>query len=206
MRWDTFLQRSERGSVAGTGGSPQPYARVVVQIALLGPLEVELSGRRVKVPSGKPSELLVRLALDAGELVRADRLIDELWAAGAMSTRRNTLQSKVAMLRRALGEPGLIVSSDGGYALAVEPSEVDALAAMDQVAAASRLLDAGDDRAAAELSASTLELFRGEVLQAAGDGDWVDPYRARLERDPGEASRDLVLGAAAARRRRQRDR
>ena len=77
----------------------------MVQIALLGPLEVELSGRRVKVPSGKPSELLVRLALDAGEVVRADRLIDELWAAGALSTRRNTLQSKVAMLRRALGDP-----------------------------------------------------------------------------------------------------
>jgi predicted ATPase/DNA-binding SARP family transcriptional activator len=153
---------------------------VVVQIALLGPLEVELSGRRVKVPSGKPSELLVRLALDAGEVVRADRLIDELWAAGALSTRRNTLQSKVAMLRRALGEPDLIVNSDGGYALAVEPSEVDALAAMDQVATASRMLDAGDDRAAAELSASTLQLFRGEVLQAAGDGDWVDSYKARL--------------------------
>ncbi|HWI00697.1 MAG TPA: BTAD domain-containing putative transcriptional regulator, partial [Propionibacteriaceae bacterium] len=153
----------------------------MVQIALLGPLEVELSGRRVKVPSGKPSELLVRLALDAGEIVRADRLIDELWAADALSTRRNTLQSKVAMLRRALGEPDLIVNSDGGYALVVEPSEVDALAAMARVAAASRLLDAGDDRAAAELSASTLGLFRGEVLQAAGDGDWVDPHKARLE-------------------------
>ena len=27
----------------------------------------------------------------------------------------------------------------------------------------------------------TLTLYRGEVLPAAGDGDWVDPHRARLE-------------------------
>ena len=43
------------------------------------------------------------------------------------------------------------------------------------------LLEAGDDRGAADLCASTLQLYRGDVLQAAGDGDWVDPHRARLE-------------------------
>ena len=32
--------------------------------------------------------------------------------------------------------------------------------------AAARLLDAGDDRGAAELSASALELYRGDVLPA----------------------------------------
>ena len=47
----------------------------------------------------------------------------------------------------------MIASRDGGYALAVEPSEVDALAALGQVATASRLLDAGDDRGAADLCA-----------------------------------------------------
>jgi predicted ATPase/DNA-binding SARP family transcriptional activator len=154
---------------------------VVLQIALLGPLEVRLSGRRVQVPSGKASELLVRLALDAGEIVRADRLIDDLWTAGAMSTRRNTLESKVAMLRRALGNSDLIVNRDRGYTLVVEPSEVDALAAMARVPAATRLLDAGDDRGAAELAAATLELYRGDVLQTAGVGAWVEPYKARLE-------------------------
>jgi DNA-binding SARP family transcriptional activator len=149
-----------------------------LQIALLGPLAVRRDGRRVHVPSGKASELLVRLALEAGEPVRADRLVDDLWAARAMSTRRNTLQSKVAMLRRGLGDPSALVNRDGGYALTVEPSQVDALAAIAQAAAASRLLDAGDDRGAAEVCASTLELYRGEVLQAAGDGDWVKTHKA----------------------------
>src|SRR5215211_2616518 len=158
-----------------------PYARAVLRISLLGALEVRRDGELLPVPRGKTSELLVRLALEAGVLVRADRLVDDLWAAGAVSTRRNTLQAKVAKLRRALGDPPVIASSDGGYAIAVEPSDVDALAALEQTVTVSRLLDAGDDLGAADLSASTLELYRGDVLEAAGDGDWVDPYRARLE-------------------------
>ena len=148
---------------------------------MLGPLEVIRDGQRVAVPGGKTSELVVRLALEAGAPVGADRLVDDLWAAGGRSTRRNTLQSKIAMLRRALGDPAAIVSRDGGYALAVEPPDVDAFAALAVVATAARLLAAGDDRRAADLCASTLKLYRGDVLQAAGDGEWVDPHRARLE-------------------------
>ncbi len=78
------------------------YARQVLTVAVLGPLEVSRDGRRVPVPSGKASELVVRLALEAGAPVPADRLVDDLWGAGGGSARRNTLQSKVAMLRRAL--------------------------------------------------------------------------------------------------------
>ena len=50
-----------------------------------------------------------------------------------------------------------------------------------QTVTAARLLDAGDDRGAADLCASTLALFHGDVLPAAGDGEWVTPHRVRLE-------------------------
>ena len=59
----------------------------------------------------------------------------------------------------------MIASGDGGYTLAVEPSEVDALAVLRDAATAADLLDAGDDRGAAELSASALERYRGDLLQ-----------------------------------------
>ena len=153
----------------------------MLQISLLGPLEVRRDGRLVAVPAGKATQLLARLALDAGVHVRADRLLDDLWAAGTASTRRNTLQAKVTLLRRALGDPPVIISGDGGYALDVEPAAVDALAVVGHAATASALLDAGDHHGAADLCASTLRLYRGEVLQAAGDGDWVAPHRTRLE-------------------------
>jgi predicted ATPase/DNA-binding SARP family transcriptional activator len=160
----------------------------VIQISVLGPIEVRSDGQVLPVPAGRTSELLVRLALEAGVLVSADRLVDDLWSADAGSTRRNTLQSKVAKLRRALGDPSAVASRDGGYTLAVAPSGVDALAVLDHAATASRLLDAMDDRGAAELCASTLKLYRGDVLPAAGNGEWVAPHRARLE----ETRRKLI--------------
>ncbi len=135
----------------------------------------------MRVPAGKTSELLVRLALEAGLMVRTDRLIDDLWASAAVNTRPNTLQSKIVKLRRGLGDPPVIASRDGGYQLDVGSSEVDALVVFDHAATASRLFDAGDDRAAANLCAATLKLYSGDVLQGAGDGDWVKPHKAQLE-------------------------
>jgi DNA-binding SARP family transcriptional activator len=152
----------------------------VWQIFVLGPLEVQRLGRPVPVPDGKASELLVRLALEPGAPVSAERLLDDLWG-GAVGARRNTLQSKVSRLRRALGNPDVIASRLGGYALAVESSDVDALIALANTVTASRFLDAGDDRGAVDLCTSTLKMYREEVLQAAGDGDWVARHRARLE-------------------------
>ena len=89
----------------------------------------------------------------------------------------------------------MIVSGDGGYTLAVDPSEVDALAVLRHAVTASRLLDAGDDRGAADLCASTLQMYRGEVLPGAGDGEWVTPHRARLD----EARMKLVETQFSAR-------
>src|SRR4051795_2886761 len=143
------------------------------------------------VPGGKTSELLVRLALEAGVFVRADRLVDDIWA-GAV-TNRNTLQAKVARLRRGLADPSAIVSGEGAYKLAVEPEEVDALRVLRDTAAAAQRFDAGDHRGAAELSATALERYRGEVLPSTGD--WAAPHRARLE----EARLKLVETRLSAR-------
>jgi predicted ATPase/DNA-binding SARP family transcriptional activator len=149
----------------------------VFQISVLGPVEVRRGDQPLSVPGGKTSEVLVHLALEPGVVVSADRLVDDLWA-GAV-TRRNTLQSKVARLRRALGDPSMIVSGDGGYRLAIEPEAVDAFCVLRDAATACRLLDAGDGRGAAEVSAAALKRYRGEVLRSTGD--WAAPHRARLE-------------------------
>ena len=141
----------------------------MLSVAVLGSLEVTRDGRPLKVPSGKTAELVVRLALVAGELVRADRLVEELWADEGAHARRNTLQSKITMLRRAVGDPPVITSHDGGYALAVDPSDVDALAALAAATTAAEMVESGDDVGAAGLCASTLRLYRGDVLPAAGD-------------------------------------
>ena len=147
------------------GSSRRSYASDVLQISVLGPIEVRRDGDALPVPAGKTSELLVRLALEAGVLVRTDRLVDDLWGGDAVNTRRNTLQSKIAKLRRALGDPPVIASGDGGYRLdrrAVRGRCARRVAATRPTA--SRLLDAGDDRGAADLCASALQMYRGDVL------------------------------------------
>src|SRR4029077_19936294 len=125
--------------------------------------------------------VLVRLAVDAGTPVRAERLIDDLWAEDAAKTGKNTLQSKVSQLRRALGIPGVIISGTAGYALDIEADRVDALRAVTLAATASARRRSGDPAAAAEVSGEALALFRGDVLIDAGDGPWLQPHRARME-------------------------
>ena len=150
-------------------------------VSVLGPLEAYRHEQPLHVPSGKASELLVRLALDAGDLVSAERLIEDLWAAEAPNTQRNTLQSKVAMLRRSLADPGSVKARQGGYVLDLERNQVDALLVLDQLAEATRLVEGPDDVGAARLAASAVQLFHGPILPHAGDGPWVAAHRSRLD-------------------------
>ena len=147
-------------------------------VAVLGPLEVHRDTDRVAIPAGKAAEVLIRLALEPGTPVRAERIIDDLWPAGA---EKNTLQSKVSQLRRALGGTSVLVASHGGYRLAVDPGSVDATQVGRLTATAAEHRRAGDLAGSLAVCTQGLELFRGDVLADAGDGEWVRPHRARLE-------------------------
>ena len=167
----------------------------MLTVGVLGPLEVRRDGRPLSVPSGRTTEVLVRLALDAGQRVSAERLIDDLWGAAAAGTGRNTLQSKVSQLRRALGEPALVSGGHGGYTLELDAGRVDALQVVSLAAAASSAQRSGDPASAVEAATEGLGLFRGEVLVDAGDGEWLHPHRARLD----EVRLGLLEDQAAAR-------
>jgi predicted ATPase/DNA-binding SARP family transcriptional activator len=172
----------------------------VLTVAVLGRVEVVRDGSAAAVPSGLTTELLVRLALDAGRPVRVERLVEDLWPA-TTETRRNTLQAKVSQLRRALGDPAALTGGPIGYTLAVDPARVDALRVLRLADEGSAQLAAGDAAAAEATCRAGLALFGPEVLPAAGTADWVLPHRVRLEEarlrlvEDGLAAR-LALGAA----------
>ncbi|WP_433046390.1 BTAD domain-containing putative transcriptional regulator [Dactylosporangium sp. CS-033363] len=161
----------------------------MLTVAVLGPVEARRDGERLAVPSGKTTELLVRLAFDAGRPVRAERLLDELW--GGARTARNTLQAKVSQLRRALGDAEAVASGPDGYTLRIDPDGVDALRAVRLADAAGEARRAGDHAAAHALAAEALALFRGEL----DGGDWIEPHRVRLE----EVRLGLLEDSCAAR-------
>ena len=153
---------------------------MVIGVSVLDVVELHRDGERVAVRPGKTTEVLVRLALEAGVMVRTERLIEDLWADDAVGTARNVLQTKVSRLRRALGDAALVTGTSAGYTLEVDPSAVDALEVLRLAEQASAFRSAGDPSAALETCTTALAMFRGEILSAAGEADWVIPYRARL--------------------------
>src|SRR4051794_63812 len=146
----------------------------MLTVEVLGRVEVRRNGVPTPVPSGLTTELLVRLALDAGRPVRAERLVEELWP-GIAGTRRNTLQAKVSQLRRALGDPAALIGGPEGYTLAVDPGRVDALHALRLADEGVALLAAGDAAGAAVTCQEGLALFGAEGLPAAGGGGGGGP-------------------------------
>jgi DNA-binding SARP family transcriptional activator len=79
---------------------------VAVEFRILGPLEVlDDSGRALVLGGPKQGALLAVLLLDAGTVVSADRLIEELWGEDPPGSARGVLQVYVANLRKLL-EPG----------------------------------------------------------------------------------------------------
>jgi predicted ATPase/DNA-binding SARP family transcriptional activator len=150
-------------------------------ISLLGAIDIRRDGQPIVIPAGKTTEVLARLAVDAGITVRTERLIEDLWGESADTTEKNTLHSKISRLRRALGDPAAVSGGRSGYKLNVEPTAVDVIEVVRMAALAKELSAMGDHDATAEASRRALDLFRGEILGDAGDGDWVIPYRVRLE-------------------------
>src|SRR5690349_9486580 len=147
---------------------------------MLGPVEVRRDGALVAVPAGKPTELLMRLAVSAGTMVPKERLIEDLWADDAVVTSANTVQSKVSRLRKALGDPGLVVGSQVGYTLAVDPRAVDTLEVARLADEVTAVRSTHDPDAVVDLCSAALGLFRGDLF-GASDADWLRPHRTQLE-------------------------
>ena len=98
----------------------------MLTIAVLGEVEATRGGVRLPLPSGKTTDLLVRLAVQPGAPVRVDTLIEDLWG---VPVDRNTLQEKVSQLRRALGGKDVVVARGDAYLLDVPAEQIDATAA-----------------------------------------------------------------------------
>src|ERR1700730_13640208 len=95
-----------------------------MQVRLFGELEALAAGVPVPVRGAKQRALLALLALQRGQPVSAERLIDMLWGDMQAANPANALQAQIGQLRRTLGA-GTIVTTEAGYALAVDPDQVD---------------------------------------------------------------------------------
>src|SRR6476619_1404371 len=110
--------------------------RAKVDIRLLGPVAAFRDGEPGALGGPRQRAVLARLALVAGQVVTVDRLVDDVWAGAPPQTAVNTLQSYVSLLRRALGDAGLLRREGPGYVLTAERGLLDVYRFEDQVSEA----------------------------------------------------------------------
>ncbi|MFF4190569.1 BTAD domain-containing putative transcriptional regulator [Nonomuraea sp. NPDC001831] len=138
-----------------------------MRFEILGPTSVlDEDGAPVALGGPRVRALLTLLALNAGRVVGAGQLVDDLYGPHPPDGVANALQSQVSRLRRALGRD-LVEFHPAGYRLVADPHDVDArrfeLLALD----GRRALAAGDAGRAAALLGEALELWRGAPLADA---------------------------------------
>ena len=92
-----------------------------MQFSILGPLDVRVDGRAVALGGVMPRGLLAVLLLHANEAVNAEHLALALWGEEAPAGAVKTVQVHVSRLRRALGDPDLLVTTSAGYCLRIRP-------------------------------------------------------------------------------------
>ena len=134
-----------------------------MEFRVLGPLEVYEGGHPVPLPGARLRALLALLLLNANQVVTADRLIDGLWGESPPAGARKTLQVYVSRLRKELG-PERIATHPGGYAIALEPDELDLRRFERLVEEGKAELAAGDPAAARDHLGAALDVWHGPAL------------------------------------------
>jgi YVTN family beta-propeller protein len=173
-----------------------------MEFRILGPLEALGDGRERPLGGARQRAVLAILLLHRGESVSVDRIVDELWGGRPPETATKTVQVYVSRLRKALGD-GVLVTSDGGYALQLSPDQVDA-DRFERLAREGReALERGDADAAADALRGALDLWRGPPLADLAYEDFAQQEIGRLEEERLGALEDridaeLALGRHAA--------
>ncbi len=150
-----------------------------MHVRVLGPVEVEVAGERRVPEVARVRALLGALALRVGRTVSTDELIDALWGDDPPRSAAKTLQGHVSALRRVLG-PDAIVTGPGGYALQIDPDDVD-VASFERLVGTAREVAGPEPRRARDLYGDALALWRGQPLVDLADGPMRQGQLVRLE-------------------------
>lgn len=180
-----------------------------MEFSILGPLEVREGGQDIHLGGRKLRVLLAALLVRANETVPTHQLIDDLWDYDPPPSAENALQVYISRLRKSLaaqradnGNGDNLCSRPGGYALLVEPAELDAARFETLFAEGRRASRDGAFEIARTKFDAALALWRGPALADVSYERFVQPLVARLEELrfqalEGRIEADLALGRHA---------
>src|SRR5580692_7551019 len=155
----------------------------MMRFRLLGPLEIragEDDWRGIGAPKWR--SVLAALLINAGQIVPADSLINEVWGETPPAKAGNLISIYVLRLRRLLGDTDstVLVTRAPGYLLRLRPGDTDAQVFEALVREGGRAYAAGDpERAAAQL-AEAVALCHGSPLADVPATTLVETEAERL--------------------------
>lgn len=161
--------------------------REALCLAVLGPMRAWRHGDEITLGPPKQRAVLGLLASRVNDVVGFEEIIDAVWGSEVPPTAANGVHTYIAGLRRVL-EPGrsrrelgdVLVSTGGGYALFMDPEDLDTTLFAARHRQARRLREAGDSPGAAEVYHSALRLWRGEAYFGV-PGPFAAVERTRLQ-------------------------
>src|ERR1035437_6739878 len=133
----------------------------MMRFRLLGPLEVRAGDDWRGIGAPKWRSVLAALLINAGQIVSAETLINEVWGDAPPAKAANLISIYVLRLRRLLGDAdsGLLVTRAPGYQLRVAAADTEAL-----VRDGRRVFGSGDPQGAASKLTEALALWHGHPL------------------------------------------
>ncbi|CAL9609862.1 hypothetical protein SUDANB99_05577 [Streptomyces sp. enrichment culture] len=145
----------------------------MLDVRLLGPVEVWDGDRRLRVSGAKPTAILAALLVRAGEVLSVERLVDLVWEEQAPATARALVASHVSALRRALqgveGGDAVVRTRSPGYVAELPLDQVDTHVFEKSLALGRRKAAAGDHAGAVATFREALALWRGkDALEGLG--------------------------------------
>src|SRR5215469_6411700 len=99
----------------------------MLELGLLGPVRAVRAGRELPLGGPRQRAVLALLLLEAGRVVPAERLIEQLWRGEPPAGAAVTLRSYVSRLRGLLAPDAALVARGGGYVLTLGAGRVDAV-------------------------------------------------------------------------------
>jgi DNA-binding SARP family transcriptional activator len=154
----------------------------MMRFRLLGPLEVRVGEEWRGIGAPKWRSVLAALLVEAGQVVSADALINEVWGDAPPARAANLISIYVLRLRRLMGDAdsSLLVTRAPGYLLRVAAEDTDALLFEAMVRDGRRAFDAGDPRDAARRLTEALALWHGRPLADVPPTPRVEAEAERL--------------------------
>src|SRR6266851_1110594 len=98
----------------------------VLEFGVLGPVQAVRDGRQLGLGGPKQRAVLALLLVAEGRTVPAEYLVEVLWRGAPPPGAPKTLRSYVSRLRSLLDPEAVLPGRGGGYAIRVEPDQLDA--------------------------------------------------------------------------------